>query len=181
MKSEFVQEAKDLTRKLNSTSEVFSEMYRHLKRTLLYQMLILFTLISFVSITFFVPHDTRNKISYMIIPLIMFNYVLIIIYRNYQKRNMEKVYKVGADYMGRLSDIIDWTSIRNKYINKEDRKVLDSITTFLLQIEKPLSPFRHSRNYYSLILYLSLTVSVLVLIYYIVYSLSLFSLYNLSW
>lgn len=180
MKSEFEQEAKDLTKNLNSKSEAFRKTYQQLKRILYFQLLIMFALLSFVFIALVVPDATRHRISYMIIPLIMINYLLAILHRNDQKRKLKKVYEDGTDLMGRLSDIIDWTSVRNKYINKDDKKVVDAITTFVIFVEKPLSPFRHFNNYYRFVLYLSLLISILTFIYYIVYCLSLIDACNLS-
>ena len=173
MKSEYEQEAKDLIRKLRKTTEVFSEMYKQLKNTLYFQLLTMFALLSFIFLSLVVPNETMLKFSYMIIPLVILNYTLAILHRNTLKKRMEKIHKDGIEYMGRLSDIVDWTSVRNRYLNKDNERVIDSITSFIHVIEKPLSPFRHSYNYFRLLLYLSCVTSVLVTIYYVVYCLSL--------
>lgn len=180
MRSEFEQEAKDLIKKLDNCSITFGELYQHLKRVLFYQLLIMFTLLFFISIALVVPEGTRHKISYIIIPLIMLNYIMVVLYRNSQKRKMKAVYEEGVNYMGRLSDIIDWTSIRNKYINKEDKKVVNSITAFVILVEKPFSPFRRFRVYYRLILYFSLALSIIAIIFYIVYVMSLMGICELG-
>ena len=90
MRSEFEQEAKDLIKKLDNCSITFGELYQHLKRVLFYQLLIMFTLLFFISIALVVPEGTRHKISYIIIPLIMLNYIMVVLYRNSQKRKINK-------------------------------------------------------------------------------------------
>lgn len=180
MKSEFEQEVQSLIKKLNNCSEVFNEMYRQLKRILYFQLLIIFALLSFILISLMVPYDIGHGISGIIIPLVITNYILIILHRNSQKKKMNDVYEEGTIYMGRLSDIIDWTSVRNKYINKDDRKVINAITSFILLVEKPLSPFRHFHNYYRFILYLSLALSFVALVYYVIYCLNLIGFVDLN-
>lgn len=180
MKSEFDEETKDLIRKLNNYSESYSKLYQQLKWILLYQILVMLALLIFIVIAIIVSDDIRQKISFMIIPLIILNNILVILRKNTQKRRMRIIYEEGTKCMGRLSDIIDWSSLRNKYINKEDKKVVNSITEFIMIIEKPLSPFRRFHAYYRLISLLGLEILVITIIYYILYCMSLMGLCGLS-
>lgn len=172
MKTEFEQEAKDLIRKLDICTRNYRIMYSRLKKILWFQFIMLSCLSIFITIGFFTLDELKSLYLDIAILLAYINCLLAILHRNSIKKMMNMIFNEGVSFMGRLSDIIDWSSIRNKFLNKDDEKAVNSITTFVMLIEKPFSPFRHSRNYYKISLYMSLFISCILFLFYILYCLT---------
>lgn len=162
MKREFEQEAQELRRKLYNCSEKYQKLYLQLKWAIYFQLITLFCFMIFLYFGY--QHCISSLILSAIISLMIIDYTMMILHLNKIKNKLKIVYAEGTSYMGRLSDIIDWSSIRNRYITKDDKAFVNSITFFVLLIEKPLSPFRHFFNYYRLILYLSTFIHIALII-----------------
>lgn len=167
MKTEFEQEAKDLIRKLDICTQNYKIMYSKLKKILWFHFLMLLCSSIFIIIAFFTSEESNYIYIDIIILLAYANCLLAVLHRNFIKKKMNVVFCEGVSSMGRLSDIIDWSSIRNKFLNKDDAIAVNSITEFVVLIEKTFSPFRHSRNYYKISLYISLFISCILLLLYI--------------
>lgn len=159
---------KELTKKINNSTELLGNTYRQLKRAIYYQLLFMFFLLGFLAFSFFASEPTKERIIYYIIPLIMFNYLLVVWRRIKIKNNFLNTHSDTINDIWKLSDIIDWSSARNKFISKENHKTITSISHYFIVIEKPFSPIRRKFNYYKLVLYFSILVLLFVVSYYII-------------
>lgn len=63
------------------------------------------------------------------------------------------LYGEGINYMTKLSNLIDWSSLRKYYMKSDDDYPIRTISTFMQESNRLLSPVRRGFRYYRLIQY----------------------------
>lgn len=144
-------ELKKKTNDLMSVLDSYHSSLLHMKVYIIYNVLIIFCLISYILYCFVNIKQEWAFVWYIIVGLLFLNDAIGVHLKKQEKKNLYKLYADSVEAVRQLGDTLEWGKNRRKFLDQIPYDASKAINRFFTITQSKCSPYRIGINYFNLL------------------------------
>lgn len=166
---------RDLKKKTNDLMSVLDSYHSsllHMKVYIIYNLLIIFSLILYILYCFVNIKQEWAFVWYIIVGLLFLNDAISVRLKKQEKENLYKLFADSLEAVRQLGDTLEWGENRRKFFDQIPYDASKAINRFFTITQSKCSPCRKGFNYFNLLSIINILVVLIACIVTIAHNFS---------